>query len=111
MILLLQEQVYHLILTPAMVHFMVRNLQSYLCNVFLSGPTRLTDAIGRKHQCSDIQLDFQIPSSFDLQLNTPVQGDKGNLKDFIINFFELFFLDLEARFLEPPSEFVRAFDE
>jgi threonyl-tRNA synthetase len=62
-----------------MVHFMVRNLQSYFSTVFLSGPKidiRLTDAIGRKHQCATIQLDFQMPISFDLQFKTPVQGEK-----------------------------------
>jgi len=31
---------------------------------------RLTDAIGRKHQCGTIQLDFQLPLRFNLQYKT-----------------------------------------
>lgn len=27
----------------------------------------IKDAIGRQHQCATIQLDFQLPSRFDLQ--------------------------------------------
>jgi threonyl-tRNA synthetase len=38
---------------------------------------RLTDAIGRKHQCATIQLDFQMPIRFDLSFKTPVQGESG----------------------------------
>eukprot|EP00764_Aduncisulcus_paluster_P002188 gnl/Carplike_NY0171/1318_a1785_1089.p1 GENE.gnl/Carplike_NY0171/1318_a1785_1089~~gnl/Carplike_NY0171/1318_a1785_1089.p1 ORF type:complete len:720 (+),score=230.09 gnl/Carplike_NY0171/1318_a1785_1089:323-2161(+) len=32
----------------------------------------LTDALGRKHQCATIQLDFQLPRRFDLSVDVPL---------------------------------------
>jgi threonyl-tRNA synthetase len=37
---------------------------------------RLTDAIGRKHQCGTVQLDFNLPQRFNLQYKTAVNFEK-----------------------------------
>jgi len=37
---------------------------------------RLTDALGRKHQCGTIQLDFQLPIRFNLQYRSETDGVK-----------------------------------
>ena len=39
---------------------------------------RLTDAIGRKHQCGTIQLDFQLPLRFNLQYKTASKKEEEN---------------------------------
>jgi threonyl-tRNA synthetase len=42
---------------------------------------RLTDAIGRKHQCGTIQLDFQMPMRFNLQYKTAGNTSEEEEKD------------------------------
>ncbi|KAK9765508.1 threonyl-tRNA synthetase [Basidiobolus ranarum] len=38
----------------------------------------ISDALGRKHQCATLQLDFQLPERFELQYRTPQSEDTEN---------------------------------